>query len=236
MDFPFRIKRGRPTFPEVGDKIYVPGNPDQGYVGGLATVTEITHPVPQYDARIHVAEHEGTFYFWYAIQRSQMQFHERYQGIAARMLTEEEILVREEANVRAMEEKKRQAEEAERQEAERWKLRRFACSNGNLLETPFAQVRWAAIIAADAMSPGGLARRWFIRGRGPSLFSIPRDLEIGDVIEIAEGGTGGFQRRYADRQNRFYGVVYAIEDDHIMVQPKPTSKEAILHANSLKYE
>jgi hypothetical protein len=224
INYPFPIKGGRITLPAVGEKVYVPAHGNPYLIGGLATVKSVAGEKPVHrDAVLTVEEHPDQEYRWGFLKQSQMELHERFQGVVARVPTQDEI--------DALATKARLAAEAVIvAERVKWNPQKFTCINGALLEVPAWEKHkrgrnWAAIIDVDPTGPNGLSRFWFNRGRGPCIYIIPDELELFDPVEFGADYVRGSGWKDPDR---WYGVALAIAEDHLLLQPCPDAMSAVL--------
>ena len=90
---------------------------------------------------------------------------------------------------------------------------------------------WAATIALDVNSPGGLQRSWWKRSSGPGrYYYIPEGLPIGTPVEFGTNPSPSGARGALDRGGkgrRFYGYVLAIDPDAITFMKCADSREAV---------
>ncbi len=115
------------------------------------------------------------------------------------------------------------------------KVLKLTVANDALLEAPvyeqhFRGSNWLAVIDVDGSCPGGLSRRWLKRARGECLYDVEQ-LALFDAVEFGADyttSTGNKQRL------RWWGVVVAKTEGHILVEEAKTGVKAVIRAKEAR--
>jgi hypothetical protein len=112
---------------------------------------------------------------------------------------------------------------------------RLSKINGALLEAPVWEEHhrssnWAAVIGIDPAMPGGLARRFVERGRGVCKY-LAEQIGVFDAMEFAGDYYTWAKEK---RPNRWYGVVTAITNDHVVLVRCKDGLTAIIAAKEMR--
>lgn len=115
------------------------------------------------------------------------------------------------------------------------KVLKLTVANDALLEAPvfeqhFRGANWLAVIDVDASCPGGLSRRWLKRGRGECLYDIEQ-LALFDAVEFGADYTTSMGKK---NHVRWWGVVTAKTDGHILVEEAKTGAKAVIRAKEAR--
>jgi len=89
---------------------------------------------------------------------------------------------------------------------------------------------WAATVKPDPRSPGGLARKFWQRAYGHYFYMIPKDLQVGDVVEFGGDYYTSSGRRSPERA---YCVVLSVTPRYLEVEVYSSSHEAFRRAKQL---
>jgi len=114
-------------------------------------------------------------------------------------------------------------------------VKKLLVANGALLEAPiwekhFRGSNWLALIDIDPTAPGGLSRRFLNRGKGECLFVIEQ-LGLFDAVEFAADYTTSVGTK---KKDRWYGVVVALTDGHLLVERCETGVKAVLRSKEAR--
>lgn len=87
-----KMKRGRVSFPSVGEYVYVPTCRTAALhvIGGRGKVTEVLRKSLVRDSQLAIEEHPGVIYTWNDLYRRQYELWQQFGGFAPRCLTDEE--------------------------------------------------------------------------------------------------------------------------------------------------
>lgn len=115
------------------------------------------------------------------------------------------------------------------------KTLKLTVANGALLDAPvyeqhFRGSNWLAIIDVDGSCPGGLSRRWLKRARGECLYDIEQ-LALFDAVEFGADYTTSTGNKH---RLRWWGVVVAKTDGHILVEEAKTGAKAVIRAKEAR--
>lgn len=218
------------NLPRVGSYIYVPPThtgPTRLF-GGRAKVLSVERLQPVSSSKIVIEEHPGHLYTWDELRHKQVTLWQEFNATFAKIPTLEEVADHDLARARAEEAKRLEAHAKADAERRRWEPIRLKCLNGGLLETPVNNSHhrarnWVAIVTLNPTLPGGIDRFWFHRGSGPVPYIVPEQLSVFDVVEFGADYVRGSGTR---DPVRWYGVVLAVTQTSIILQPCKTALAA----------
>lgn len=103
-----------------------------------------------------------------------------------------------------------------------------AIEDGAMIDAPIYESHkrgrnWMAVIAPDPAAPGGVARKFVMRGHGRYYYIVGRDL-IGKAVEF---GADYYSSSGRKKSCRWYGVVLTLTDSRIAIQQYEEAYRAI---------
>ena len=108
-------------------------------------------------------------------------------------------------------------------------------ANNALLEVPIWEAHyrgsnWMAVINVDGSSPGGLSRKFLPKGKGDCFYLIEQ-LQLFDPIEFGADYTTSVGTK---KRDRWYGVIIAVTDGHLIIERASTGVAAVLRAKTAR--